>query len=121
MQWMLDGELYYVGYACKIITHTNHLAKYAIIIYSCVYIIQFHPMMGWGEEARCKTRSRSIIIGAMHDQVIYGSQHIRDHMQPSTGLVYGQSRIYNLTVACTVGGFGGLSTPLSSQKTMKLI
>ncbi len=32
MQWMLDGELYYVGYACKIITHTNHLANYAIII-----------------------------------------------------------------------------------------
>ncbi len=27
IQWMLDGELYYVGYACKIITHTNHLAN----------------------------------------------------------------------------------------------
>ncbi len=25
------------------------------------------------------------------------------------------------TVACIVGGFGGLSTPLSSQTTMKLI
>ncbi len=52
-------------------------------------------MMGWGEEACCGKQGAEGNDYNYRSNAPYGSQRIHDHMQPSTGLVYGQSRIYN--------------------------
>ncbi len=77
---------------------------------------------------RCKVFYEMIPEKFIYDLYMMCFMHFDDKVKWAVVLIinaqlapFSQQLYSSIPVACTVGGFGGLSTPLSSQTTMKLI